>query len=229
MLAICANYGKENGKMNNVLIVILILDSFVLNMFYVQQVSSAVGRNAGSTEKRPSLYISFERAGERKPVYAQESNQGVWLRLHNDTRWGVKFCTESLYIGTKVTPFSLSDGRNALGLRDGIEVNMCHGVEQIDHFRSYKTPNGKMVMNELVKVANLPVGYNRGDVFSTAWLPPGHSIVFSVPREHLAKYLGVYIKFNYEWECDERTCRSDEPEHRVYFRAADLPPNLTEK
>jgi hypothetical protein len=44
-----------------------------------------------------------------------------------------------------------------------------------------------------------------------------------MPREHLAKHLAIYIPYNYEWEFGERTFRSDEPQHRVYFSASDLP------
>jgi hypothetical protein len=54
-------------------------------------------------------------------------------------------------------------------------------------------------------------------------------VIFIVPREHLAKNLKVYVSYAYEWETAERDYGNKEPEHRVYFRAADLPPSLTEK
>ena len=76
-----------------------------------------------------------------------------------------------------------------LGLRSGIEVNMCHAVEQVNSYESNTTAKGGMVIDESMTVPNLPVGYNRGHVFSSAWLQPGGSVVFSVPREHLAKRL----------------------------------------
>jgi len=37
----------------------------------------------------PTVYITFERAGERKPLKEGESGKGVWLRLHNNTRWSL--------------------------------------------------------------------------------------------------------------------------------------------
>ena len=175
------------------------------------------------TKGNPTVYITFERAGTRKPLDAGESERGIWLRLHNNTPWSISFCTPGLYLGSRIEPYRLSDGRGALGLREGVEIHACHGVEQVSYYQSEKTPNRGINMNESVRVQNIPVGYNRGHVFSAAWLPPGRSVVLSVPREHLAKHLGVYLSFKYEWETAENDSGNNEPEHRVYFRASDLP------
>ena len=37
----------------------------------------------------PTVYITFERAGKRKPLEQGESDEGVWLRLHNNTEWPI--------------------------------------------------------------------------------------------------------------------------------------------
>jgi hypothetical protein len=104
-----------------------------------------------------------------------------------------------------------------------VEIHACHGVEQIGYYESEQTANGGTNINESVRVKDIPVGYNRGHVFSTSWLPSGRSVNFSVPREHLAKHLGVYVSFKYEWATAENDSGNNEPEHRVYFRASDLP------
>jgi hypothetical protein len=87
------------------------------------------------------------------------------------------------------------------------------------------TPEGDMFKGSPIEVQQPPVGYGTGDLFSNSWLPAGSSVIFSVPREHLAKHLAIYIPYNYEWEYGERAFRSDEPQHRVYFRASNLPEN----
>lgn len=212
--------------MNKIFTAILVVCSFALTVIPQQQKPRADKGDVLLSKDKPTVYITFERAGERKPLYASESNQGVWLRLHNNTRWAVNFCTVGMSIGPKIAPLYLSDGRSVAGLRDGVEVIMCHGVEVVDRYESKATPEGGIVIDESVEVPNPPVGYNRGHVFSSAWLPPGGSVIFSVPREHLAKRLAIYITFNYEWEYGARTFRSDEPEHRVYFRASDLPKSV---
>jgi hypothetical protein len=38
----------------------------------------------------PTVYITFERAGNRKPLEQGESDQGVWLKLHNNTGWPLR-------------------------------------------------------------------------------------------------------------------------------------------
>jgi hypothetical protein len=131
-----------------------------------------------------------------------------------------------LYIPPRVAPFRLADGRGVLALREGVEVSRCHGVEELKPYEWVLSRTGEAKKRKSTKGSERQVGYDKGDVFSSGWLPPGSSIIFSVPREHLATDLTVFIRFNYEWGYGERTFRSDEPEHRVYFRASDLPKKL---
>lgn len=174
------------------------------------------------TKARPTIYITFEGTGTVTPTatklaadttgqeaHEEKAKNGIRilrLRLHNNTRWAISFSTDSLYIGPNITPWRLGDGRPALGLRDGIQVNVQYQIEP----------------ERGAKVVEAPV-INRGDVSSTSWLPPGRSIIFNVPREHLNKNLRLYVSFAYEWETAEHDYGTKEPEHRVYFRASDLP------
>ncbi|MEP7272215.1 MAG: hypothetical protein ABI882_11990 [Acidobacteriota bacterium] len=190
------------------------------------------------SKDKPTVYITFEHAGPREGVYASESGQGIWLRLHNNTKWAISFSTLSLYIGEKIAPLRLGDGRNVLGLREGVEISPCHGVEVVDRYEFErtvrKTDKGEtqidLRIDENAQVPNPPVGYNiGGHIIATSWLASGRSIIFSVPREHLAKRLAIYLSFMYEWQTAERANGSIEPQIRVYFRAADLPKSVVEK
>lgn len=213
-------------KIGNMLWAILLLCSFTLAASPQQQ-----GKRCSSTgnvyhpKDRPAVYITFERKGTREPLFADESNQGVWLRLHNNTHWAINFCTLSLYVGPKVSPLRLQNGRAVLGLRDDIEVNMCHKVEASKGYVPGAVSEGEIDNRRPVEARRPPVGYDTGDVFSTSWLPAGGSVVFSVPREHLADQFAIVISYNYEWEYGQRTFRNDEPRHEVYFNASDLPKN----
>lgn len=190
---------------------------------YPQQSQLAVSKEKVSvTNDRPTVYLAFEREGKREPVHASESNQGIWLRLHNNSKWAINFCTPSLYIPPKVAPVRLPEGRGVLALVDGVEVSVCHGVEELKSYEWVLGRAGEAKKRKTTKDSTQQVGYDTGDVSSSAWLPSGSSIVFSVPREHLSKGLAIFVRFNYAWEYGERTFRSDEPEHRVYFRASDL-------
>ena len=41
----------------------------------------------------PNVYLSFERTAKIDPMYEGESNQRIWLRFHNNSRWQVMFCS----------------------------------------------------------------------------------------------------------------------------------------
>lgn len=209
------------------LITATMLFSALFMTSYSQQSQLAVSKDKVSVANdRPTVYLTFEREDKREPVHASESNKGIWLRLHNNTNWAINFCTPSLYIPPKVVPFRLAEGRSVLALVDGVEVSVCHGVEELKSYESVFGRAGETKKRKTTKGSTQQVGYDTGDVFSSAWLPPGSSIVFSVPREHLSKGLAVFVRFNYEWEYGDRTLRSNEPEHRVFFRASDLLQNL---
>jgi len=221
-------HNVEVQKMSKVIFVALVL-FIIASSVFSQQDGPSKKSDVVLSKGNPTIYITFERAGTRKPMNAGESEQGIWLRLHNNTPWSISFCTPGLYLGSRIEPYRLRDGRGALALREGVEIQACHGVEQVGYYESEKTAQGGLNINESSRVENIPVGYNRGHVFSTSWLPPGHSVIFSVPSEHLAKHLGIYLSFKYEWETAENDSGNNEPEHRVYFRASDLPDKIRTK
>jgi len=159
------------------------------------------------SKDHPAIYITFERRGKAinpmdsrlaetgETSKSKEKGEDFWLRLHNNSRWAILFPTWSLYVGKRVSPIRLSDGGSVLGLSDGMEVNARYAVVEDD---------GRVV----------PYG---GDSYSQSWLPPGHSVIFSVSREHLSKGRSIYIYFNYEWERGEIYSNNLSPEHRSMY------------
>jgi len=155
----------------------------------------------------PAIYLTFERRGKGiDPMQSRLGETGdtelskqkgddIWLRLHNNCRWAILFPTWSLYVGKRLAPFRLSDGRSVLSLTDDIEVNARYVVAE---------QNSKTV----------PYG---GDSYSSSWLAPGRSVIFSVAREHLAHDRSIYLYFNYEWERSENWSYNLAPEHRVMY------------
>src|ERR1044072_8087846 len=117
------------------LITAAILLSVLLMATYSQQAQVAANKETVSlTNDRPTVYLTFEREGKREPIHPSESNQGIWLRLHNNTKWAINFCTLSLHLPPKVAPIYLANGGSVLGLKDGVEVDMCHGVEELRRY-----------------------------------------------------------------------------------------------
>jgi hypothetical protein len=178
------------------------------NICWPQQVNKQLsGGDIRLSKDQPAIYITFERRGKAvnpmdsrlaetgETSKSQEKGDDIWLRLHNNSRWAILFSTRSLYVGNKISPYRLSDGKSVLGLSDGMEVNAVYQVVEND---------GRVV----------PFG---GDMHSLSWLPPGRSILFSVNREHLSKGRSIYIYFNYEWEREEQFSYNLSPEHRSMY------------
>ena len=180
------------------------------------------------SKQKPTVHISFVRFGKRDCRYNNESNEGVWLRVHNNTQWPLVF-----------------HGHRFTG--EDREVRVFDGVEKVPEPRDeirvstqlpiiLPPPPGSSqqptAQTETVSPTDIEV-YKDCEAPPDDWgihvvapirLPPGRSMIFSVPREALCKNLKIYRKYNYSWENDDRYRSFDyEPEHRVYFEGSELP------
>jgi len=172
----------------------------------------ATGANDAKLDKaRPAVYITFECAGTREPRREGESNQGVWLRLHNNLRW-------------QLTVPGFSDPTNFAQAHHGNEVQLYYDVEDT------RTRRGRTLLREVPEKSNgresqserrippPPVGYPKTDLVRTISLASGDSVLFSIPSEHLTRDLAVSLTFQFQWEGS-----MDETQHRVFFYGSDLP------
>jgi hypothetical protein len=134
----------------------------------------------------PHLYISFVREAKIEPLYEGESDQRIWLRFHNNSRWKVSFCSEP-------TP------------------------------KEYGEILPKYKIERYTSTGVIP-GARGGDVCGSITIKAGKSILFSVPREHLAEGLAIKIPYRYVWEIDpDGSINPEEPEHYVFFYSGDIP------
>lgn len=163
---------------------------------FTQHRKSGGGESFRLSTEAQSVHLTLERVSERPPLKTGESEQGVWLRLHNDSGWAISY--------------SAFDVPEEYG-----EVGMYHEVVSVQN--SQRGPAGERTLN---------IGYGPPHVFSTVQLSPGKSVVFSVPREHLAKGLAIRISFNYEWEDQDDVFAGHAPRHYVYFHSSKLKPNV---
>ena len=200
---------------------------FLINLAPVitaQRLSSGRKLAPRLSRNKPSVYISFLRYGKREPIHTGESNEGVWLRLHNNTRWPLVLLAQGA-------------AGHAFALAKDEEVGLFVSVEEVPEpalrvIRAFEIP---LALPESLREKEVekqqssmtPVEEQRNcsppyvdscHVCSSIKLAPGKSFVFSVPREILCKSLKIYIVFNYDWEGT-----GDEPEHRVYYYGSALP------
>ena len=71
-------------------------------------------------------------------------------------------------------------------------------------------------------------GTGSSDACSYYLLESKKSVIFSVPRRHLAERLAIAVPFKYEWEVDpDGSDNLLEPKHSVYFYSSDLTKSTT--
>ena len=172
-------------------------------------------------QDKPSVYISFVRFGQRESFRTVDSENGVYLRLHNNTRWTLVLQAYGAggYIFTKP---------------DAEEIGMFYGVEEVPRLGvtlgTGDSENPSLSTQQPVKP---PDSYENCEVALGYWsstvtiieLKPGKSFLFSLPREALCHNLRAYTLYQYTWEKDN----GSEPEHRVYFYGRDLPKESLKK
>jgi len=193
-----------------------------------QPTARAKASSVRVSKQKPTVHITFVRFGRREPRFNNESIEGVWLRVHNNTRWPLTFLGNDWFFD------------------EVQEVRVFYGIERIPEPRDIirisplpvvqPPPPGSSTGNTSQANASIkPKQEEANDcepppddwgmhLVSPITLPPGKSMVFSVPKEALCKNLRIYLKYNYSWERHDRYRPFDyEPEHRVYFEGSELP------
>jgi hypothetical protein len=160
---------------------------------------------------RPSVYIQFERSWKAPPLFEGEREERIWLRLNNNARWAIAFCSL------------------AVERRYG-EIGVVHSVKRYRPFAGGSAGSQKRTLGSrssaktrtLKGFSNQPEGYSAGDTCTPYDLESGKSVVFSVPRSHLDK--GLYVEFEFwpEWENRDNEL-GDFPQYYVSFGYSQLP------
>lgn len=188
--------------------------------------------NVRLIRNKPTIYIEFVKAGvyqQRRRTFARswgpppsrpdeetvDSYEAVWLRVRNNSRWAINFDALDVHPADHVDAYRLTGGGLVSGVRNGVEIRARYRVDAEIVWEWIETPAGREY--KLVDI-KAPI-FNRvpQGLTSRVWLPPGRAAVFVVQREHLAKYLMVYLPYKHEWEASQNDMVSSEPQHRVYF------------
>lgn len=190
---------KPVFRLQILLIVILTCSSFVTSQIETERSNTQEGNKSAFAlvSGKPSVYIGFERTGKRRPPGDDVSNKAVWLKLHNNMRFAIKFCAHGL----------LDKSGNLLTNEQAGEIGLSYDIELTNHsiFKGSRT--------------EIPYGNNATDFCHIFTLDAGKAVVFSVPAEHLVKGLSIKVPFNYEWESESE----NNPIHFVYFNSIGIP------
>lgn len=174
---------------------------------------------------RPSVYLSFERIGPRKPRFRTEQGEGIWLRLHNNTATHI-----FLYANAPRGSTTQENEGGPILLKDSMEVEACYDVDGVPDQKASST--GKEVKLEVPFRVAAPA---QSPFTSCNWrivptrrlrklaLEPGKSVLLSVPRNFLKRGLRISTEFSYAWEARDGYVEELEPTHLVYFSYFQLP------
>ncbi len=178
----------------------------------LKQSSQDKGSSMLIRKDRPSVYIEFERSGKAPPLFEGEKEERIWLRLYNNTKWTIEFCS-----------FSVKDKYGGTGIVYEVKRNRAtFATVGVDEHRSGTStlPEAKSQQGD----TKTPQGYSTGDTCTPYSLASGKSVVFSLPREHLGK--GLYIEFEFwpEWENRDNEL-GNFPQSYVSFSHQELPSN----
>jgi len=78
--------------MNRSIGFVVLFTCIVFSVSAEAQKSRVATKDVRIVKNRPNVFISFEKAGKRKPLRTGDSNDGVWLRFHNNSKWHVGVC-----------------------------------------------------------------------------------------------------------------------------------------
>lgn len=187
------------------------------------------------SKDKPVVYLTYDHLGENASFCNEKKTQGIWLRLHNNSKWAINIIANTVEEDSIESTY-LTDKTSVLILKDNVAVTTCYEVEAIPTTTTKVRGDGGISLNVPIKV-KLPqtklycsCSWRTGSSRSEGvWVLPGRSVTFSVPREALNKNLKIYTLFNYEWEQENGSFRDYEPIHKVYFYSYDLPKNIDSK
>lgn len=150
----------------------------------------------------------------------------VKLRLHNWTAWDIRIPVEMNFPG-KANGIEIV--KSAKIHPDGAEAPVRYYLEEYDPGPWMLTTDASGRKSPPDESKHPPVPkFQRFDFMADWWIPKNQSIVFEVPKEHLARNVKLYVYLRYEWESLGAE-DLDGPVHLVYFRGIDLPKKIRTK
>lgn len=150
-------------------------------------------------KSKPYVYLVVDHIGPRKPIRADDGDQGVWLRIVNNCRLPIVFYTYS------------SDG-NAISLVDSIvEEEPLFEISGISNDIPLESPvlsvdvegrptpaalPGKPAQGKQSVLPKRPSHYAT-ELPGTLRIPPGAQSLINMPRSHIDRRWYMQLKFTF--------------------------------
>jgi hypothetical protein len=153
---------------------------------------------------KPYVFLDFDHVGQRKPLSDSESRRGLWLRLVNNCR-----------VPIKIDTFDPGTGNPGVGI--------FYDVLPVRPHSGYVTSSGEVHSSAVPRL--VPQGYYfSNQTVSHRIVPPGGTILFSVPSNHVQPEW--YLRAKFEFDLPETRLR--QPISLVEFHWLDIPERFRE-
>ncbi|MGO9228619.1 MAG: hypothetical protein ACLQKA_05320 [Bryobacteraceae bacterium] len=140
-----------------------------LSLVHLAAAQIPAGRtvNLALDSAKPFVYIAFDHAGPRQPVEQGEPDQGLWLRLVNNSALPIEVRANGTATDPDMTilPDTITRRMVPISMSSAVREKMPRG---------YSSTMGTLIMIE-----------------------PGKSLVFSVPANHVSAAWFLQVPFNF--------------------------------
>lgn len=185
---------------------------FAVTLVLASECKSQVqGEQISIDATKPYVYLVFDHIGPRKPLRIGEPDEGIWLRLVNNSKYPISVLAASdwAWISDQVIP----DAPIPMGDSEGNAV--VYGPGQSDYADIFLNPSqteaevrgaeyaakslscsNRTIAHQAVR----PHGYNEGEqpsVLALQMIPPGGHGLFSLPANHVSKAWHIEVPFRF--------------------------------
>ena len=161
--------------MRNKLIILIQLLGLLFGGFSAQAYDQGKKKFASHLKPtKPLIYTTVEKRGPREPVHGDDSLEGTWLRIHNNSIWSISIPT-----------YGVVNSQGEAGVYYEVISDSCLEIPRIDSSNPCK---------HFYVQASDYVDYQS--------IRPGKSILFSIPDNHIQKGMAIRVPIQFEWELD---------------------------
>src|SRR5215204_1879456 len=168
----------------------ILIIATMLFVFFVfaenRGITQTILQNNKILKDKPSVYLTFERIGKYEPICTAQPQDGIMLRLHNNSPWAINIDALPLNSNeNKNLIIRLESGDEVESLDEGAEVKMCYEIEQEPI--TLPTKKGKSILLDApvkIPLPNIETFCSckwrdvRTPVRKGYWIAPGTSILF---------------------------------------------------
>ena len=201
-----------------VVFTMLLLSLFVSAWSQSKSQTSALLPRFVIDENRQYVYLHFDQLGTGAKFSDDEPPKRVWFRFVNNCNVGIVLRT-----------FGVPEGSRKDEI--GVMHDVVKDAPQWIHGVNNSPPPLNTQSSEPSQQAGMPMGYDF-EVSSSEIIPPGKSVIFSVPVSHLSKFWHIEIPYKFDVPSGEgprQPTTGGEPRMVLLYSAWDLPEDIQQQ